>query len=193
MQRFYLGIILLFFGILVQAKPIKVRFETNMGTFVVALYPDKAPKTVDNFMTYVHAGFYDGTIFHRVVKGFVIQGGGYTADGEAKKTLAPIPNESNNGLSNLRGTIAMARTQDPNSATSQFYINTKDNTRLDYRDGKPGYTVFGKVVEGMEVIDKIEQVAVGPDPLMGPHRPLEDVVIKKVRRVLPPLKELLAK
>ncbi len=169
------------------AAPIKVRFETNMGTFVVALYPDKAPKTVDNFMKYVQGGFYDGTIIHRVVRGFVIQGGGYTPDGTPKQTLPPIPNESDNGLSNLRGTIAMARTQDPDSATSQFYINTADNTRLDYQNGKPGYTVFGKVIEGMDVIDKIEQQPVAPDPNLGPHRPLEDIIIKRARRVLTPL------
>jgi cyclophilin family peptidyl-prolyl cis-trans isomerase len=161
----------------------RVRFVTSMGDFVVELYPDKAPRTVANFMQYVRGAFYDDTIFHRVVRGFVIQGGGYTADGQAKPTGEPVINESDNGLSNLAGTIAMARAEDPDSATSQFFINTADNVRLDAHDGQPGYTVFGKVVEGMDVIQKIDAVEVGPDMYLGPHRPLEDIVILRARPV----------
>ena len=136
-----------------------VEMRTNVGTMALELYPDKAPKTVDNFLSYVRGGFYDGTIFHRVVPGFVIQGGGFTADMIKKDTEPPIENEADNGLLNLRGAICMARTDDPQSATSQFFINTKDNPVLDFRERSPGgwgYAVFGKLVEGIEVLDKIE-------------------------------------
>ena len=138
-----------------------VEMRTNIGTLALELYPDKAPKTVDNFLSYVRGGFYDGTIFHRVVPGFVIQGGGFTADMMKKDTEAPIENEADNGLLNLRGAICMARTNDPQSATSQFFINTKDNPALDFRERSPrgwGYAVFGKVIKGIEVVDRIEGV-----------------------------------
>ena len=140
----------------------------------------KAPKTVDNFLQYVKAGHYDGTMFHRVIDNFMIQGGGMKADMSEKPTRAPIPLESRNGLTNLRGTLAMARTMDPNSATAQFFINVKDNAFLDQansRDGN-GYAVFGKVVAGMDVVDKIKAVPTGNK---GPHQnvPLEPVTIKK--------------
>src|SRR5262245_16409528 len=129
----------------------KVRVQTSQGVFVLQLDAQRAPITVANFLEYVGAKHYDGTIFHRVIDGFVAQGGGYTADLKEKETRGPIPNESGNGLSNVRGTIAMARTENPHSATSQFYINLTDNTKLDPKPERWGYCVFGKVVEGMEV------------------------------------------
>lgn len=138
-----------------------VKLSTTQGDIVVKLNAEKAPKSVANFLAYANSGFYNGTIFHRVIDGFMIQGGGFTSDMQQKPTKAPIPLESRNGLSNKRGTIAMARTSDPNSATAQFFINVKDNAFLDQanaRDGE-GYAVFGAVVKGMDVVDKIKQVA----------------------------------
>lgn len=159
----------------------KVLIKTSLGDITVELYPDKAPKSVENFLGYVKSGFYDGTVFHRVIEGFMIQGGGFTKDLRQKPTKAPIPIESKNGLSNLRGTVSMARTMDPNSATAQFFINTVDNPRLDYvSDANPGYAVFGKVVAGLDVVDKIKAVPTGPQ---GPFRsdvPTTAVVIEKV-------------
>ena len=142
----------------------KVRFVTSAGDIVVELDAAKAPKTVDNFVQYVKAGHYNGTVFHRVIENFMIQGGGMTADLKEKPTRAPIALESKNGLKNDRGTIAMARTQVPDSATAQFFINVKDNDFLNQpqsRDGH-GYTVFGRVVQGMETVDKIRAVTTGP-------------------------------
>ncbi|MCI1191084.1 peptidylprolyl isomerase [Calidifontimicrobium sp. SYSU G02091] len=158
----------------------KVRLATTMGDIVVELDAAKAPKTVDNFVQYVKAGHYDGTVFHRVIPNFMIQGGGFTPDMTQKATRAPIPLESRNGLSNVRGTIAMARTAVPDSATAQFFINVVDNAFLDQpnaRDGA-GYAVFGKVVAGMDVVDKIRAVPTGN---RGPHQnvPLQPVVITK--------------
>ncbi|MEB2308367.1 MAG: peptidylprolyl isomerase [Candidatus Brocadiaceae bacterium] len=135
--------------------------ETNKGTIVLDLDQKAAPKTVANFLGYVSNGFYNDTIFHRVIKDFMIQGGGFTSDMHQKSTQAPIENEADNGLSNLRGTIAMARTMDPHSATAQFFINTADNTFLDHKGKNSqgwGYCVFGKVVEGMNVVDAIENL-----------------------------------
>ncbi|HEY0178766.1 MAG TPA: peptidylprolyl isomerase [Dokdonella sp.] len=158
----------------------KVLLKTSLGNITVELYPDKAPKSVENFLGYVKSGFYDGTIFHRVIGSFMVQGGGFTQDLRQKPTKAPIPIESKNGLSNLRGTLAMARTMDPNSATAQFFINVVDNPRLDYvSDANPGYTVFGKVVTGLDVVDKIKSVPTGPQ---GPFRsdvPTTPIVIEK--------------
>ncbi len=142
----------------------KVEFETNKGNFIVELYPDKAPITVKNFLQYVEDGFYKSTIFHRVINGFMIQGGGFERDLFQKPTRAPIKNEAANGLKNKVGTIAMARTQDPNSATAQFFINLTDNAFLDYsgpQADKIGYCVFGKVISGMDVIKKIAIVPTG--------------------------------
>ncbi|MFN3532726.1 MAG: peptidylprolyl isomerase [Candidatus Brocadia sp.] len=139
----------------------RVRLETNKGVIILELDSKAAPKTVENFLNYVHDGFYDGTIFHRVIKGFMVQGGGLTADMREKPTRAPITNEADNRLKNRRGTVAMARTMDPHSATAQFFINTVDNAFLDHK-GKTingwGYCVFGKVVEGMNVVDVIENL-----------------------------------
>jgi peptidyl-prolyl cis-trans isomerase A (cyclophilin A) len=158
----------------------KVKLVTSAGDIVIELDAAKAPKTVDNFIQYVKAGHYDGTVFHRVIPGFMVQGGGMTADMKEKPTRAPIPLESKNGLLNDRGTVAMARTNDPNSATAQFFINVKSNTFLNAassRDGN-GYAVFGKVVSGMEVVDKIERVPTGNQ---GPYSdvPREPVTIKQ--------------
>ena len=154
----------------------KVRLVTSMGDIVLELDKAKAPKTVDNFVQYVKDGHYDGTIFHRVIEGFMIQGGGMRPDMSEKRTRAPIPLEAHNGLSNTRGTVAMARTAMPDSATSQFFINVVDNPNLDSYGG--GYAVFGKVTQGMDVVDKIKTVQTGNK---GPHQnvPLEPVLIKK--------------
>ena len=136
-----------------------VKLQTSMGDIVIELNRQVAPVTVKNFLGYVEAGFYDGTIFHRIIQGFMIQGGGYTNQMVEKKTRKPIINEAKNGLSNMRGTIAMARTSDPNSATSQFFINHRDNEFLNYiNENKPGYAAFGKVIKGMDVVDTIASV-----------------------------------
>jgi cyclophilin family peptidyl-prolyl cis-trans isomerase len=161
-----------------------VALETSKGTIKIELYPDKAPETVANFLRYVDDGFYNGTTFHRVRKGFMIQGGGMTADMNEKMTRAPIKNESANGLTNLRGTIAMARTGEPHSASSQFFINHVTNGFLDRANAADGwgYCVFGKVTEGIEVVDAIAEVATGNK---GGHGdvPVEPVTIKSARRV----------
>jgi cyclophilin family peptidyl-prolyl cis-trans isomerase len=161
----------------------RVAFDTSDGRFVVQLDPAKAPKTVANFLRYVREGFYKGTIFHRVVRGFIIQGGGYTADFRLKSTHAPIPDEAGNGLENLRGTIAMARTADPNSATSQFYINLSNNRFLDRRSDTPagaGYAVFGRVVDGMQVVDRIAASPIGSRGPFPRDVPVHSVVIRSV-------------
>ncbi|HSQ71865.1 MAG TPA: peptidylprolyl isomerase [Rubrivivax sp.] len=155
----------------------KVRLATSAGDIVLELDADKAPKSVANFVQYVNAGHYDGTIFHRVIGSFMIQGGGFTADGAQKPVRAPIPLEAGNGLSNLRGTVAMARTGVPDSATAQFFINVVDNPRLDTAGG--GYAVFGKVVTGMDIVDKIKGAATATRGGPFQDRPVTDVVITK--------------
>ena len=158
----------------------KVKLATSMGDIVIELDAAKAPKTVDNFLQYVKAGHYDGTVFHRVINDFMIQGGGMTADLKEKATRAPIVLESKNGLTNDRGTVAMARTNDPNSASAQFFINVKDNGFLNQaqaRDGN-GYAVFGKVIAGMEVVDKIRAVPTG-NKAGHQNVPLQPVTIKQ--------------
>jgi cyclophilin family peptidyl-prolyl cis-trans isomerase len=162
------------------AKNPVVIIETTMGNITVQLFKDKSPKTVENFLAYVKSGFYKGTIFHRVIKGFMIQGGGYTFDLKERPTLPAIPNEAKNGLSNTRGTLAMARHDDPNSATSQFFINTVNNARLDYPAYNGGYAVFGKVTAGMDVVDKIENLSTSPKGVF-PNLPTQTVGIKAVR------------
>lgn len=157
----------------------EVKFATTEGSFIVQLNPARAPLTVRNFLAYVRSGFYDGTIFHRVIPGFVIQGGGFTANYKEKKTRKPIPNESGNGLLNVRGTIAMARKPAPHTATSQFYINLADNTQLDPRPDRWGYAVFGKVVSGMKVVDKIASVPTGPAGPFSQDAPQMPVIITK--------------
>lgn len=163
---------------MVDMPPV-VELDTNMGAIVIELNEEKAPKTVENFLNYVKSGQYDGTIFHRIIDGFMIQGGGMDAEMNEKPTNAPVENEADNGLKNDKGTIAMARTQDPHSATSQFFINVKDNDFLNH-SGKNmqgwGYTVFGKVTSGMDVIEKMRSVPTGR---FGMHAdvPKEPVVI----------------
>ena len=161
-----------------------IRFETSHGGFTIELFPKEAPVTVENFLQYVDDGFFDGTIFPRIVPGFVIQGGGLTADFGNKKTRAPISNEAKNGLKNTRGSLSMARTSDINSATSQFFVNLKDNAFLDHGPRDYGYAVFGRVTEGLEVIDKIAAVTTGRRKGYT-DAPLEDVVIVSARRLEP--------
>ena len=158
----------------------KVRLSTSMGDIVLQLDADKAPKTVANFVQYVQAGHYAGTVFHRVIDGFMVQGGGMSPDMQEKPTRAPIALESRSGLSNLRGTVAMARTMIPDSATAQFFINLGDNLRLDAvnsADGN-GYAVFGKVIEGMDVVDRIKAVPVG-NKAMHQNVPVQAILIKQ--------------
>jgi len=173
------------------ANPVVV-VETSKGTFKIELFEDKAPVTVKNFLTYAGDKHYDGTIFHRVMakenwnRDFMVQGGGFEPGMKEKKTRAPIVNESTNGLSNTRGTVAMARTSNPNSATAQFYINVADNSMLDKNQAQDGhgYCVFGKVIEGMDVVDKIKAVKTG-NKAGHQNVPVEDIVIKSVRKVEP--------
>lgn len=158
-----------------------VEMQTSMGRIVIELDSAKAPKTVQNFVQYVNEGFYNGTVFHRVIPGFMIQGGGFTVDLEQKAAPRKVENEGRNGLKNDRGTIAMARTADPNSASSQFFINHRDNGSLNYPspDGW-GYTVFGKVTQGMDVVDRIAKVATG-NRAVHQDVPLEPVIIQSVK------------
>lgn len=165
-----------------SAKP-RVLIKTNMGEMVVELEAEKAPKTVENFLRYVNDGFYDGTIFHRVIDGFMIQGGGFTPDFKKKDTHPPVINEADNGLRNIIGTIAMARTSDPHSATAQFFINVSNNSFLDFRDKTPrawGYAVFGRVIKGMNTVATIKDIYTGPGGPFPKDVPQETVLIKKV-------------
>jgi cyclophilin family peptidyl-prolyl cis-trans isomerase len=160
-----------------------VTMKTNKGTITLELFPDKAPKSVENFVAYADAGFYDGTIFHRVISDFMIQGGGYTAGLDRKETRPPVPNEANNGLKNELGTIAMARTSDPNSATSQFFVNVKNNAFLDFKSETPqgwGYTVFGKVIDGIDVVHAIEHTPTSDRGGAFANLPTDQVVIESV-------------
>jgi peptidyl-prolyl cis-trans isomerase A (cyclophilin A) len=159
-----------------------IRFETTLGDFTVELFEKDAPLSVANFLRYIDDGFFDGTIFHRIVPGFVIQGGGFTEDMTQKKTHPPVKNEADNGRKNARGSLSMARTNDIHSATSQFFVNLKDNDFLDHSRGNFGYAVFAQVTEGMDVIDKIAAVDTarrrGFDDV-----PVEPVIMKSVRRM----------
>jgi len=162
-----------------------VEVVTNHGSFVIALDPAKAPKSVQNFLSYVDAKFYDGTIFHRVIPTFMIQGGGYDQQYERKATQPPLQNEADNGLKNTRGTVAMARTGDPHSATAQFFVNVADNAFLDHSSKDQqgwGYAVFGRVTEGMDVVDKIKGQKTGSGGPFAKDAPQELVVIQTVRR-----------
>jgi len=174
------------FGTQVQAANPQVELDTTAGKIRIELYPDAAPKTVENFLTYVKAKQYDGTQFHRVIKGFMIQGGGFTDDFSQKPTRPPVKNEaeqsSKAGLLNVPGTVAMARTSDPNSATSQFFINVNDNKFLNFKEATPsgyGYTVFGKVVSGMDVVNKIAAAPTGKGGQFPTDVPVEHVIIKQ--------------
>jgi peptidyl-prolyl cis-trans isomerase A (cyclophilin A) len=159
-----------------------IKFETSHGNFTIELFEKDAPVSAKNFLTYVDDGFFDGTIFHRIVPGFVIQGGGLTADFRNKETRAPIANEAKNGLKNTRGSLSMARTSDLSSATSQFFVNLSDNEFLDHGPRDFGYAVFGRVTEGMDVIDKIARVGTGRRKGYQ-DAPLEDVLIVSARRI----------
>ncbi len=171
---------------LAQAANPKVKVETSKGTMVFELYPEKAPKTVANFLAYVNAGTYDGTIFHRVIKNFMNQGGGFTPDHKKIDTKDPVQNEADNGLKNLKYTIAMARTNAPHSATNQFFINTADNAFLDHT-GKSmrgwGYTVFGKVVEGDNIAGAISRAATGPGGPFAKDVPRTPIIITKITEI----------
>lgn len=185
MTKRFAFLALLFSATLAFAAPPRVELVTTMGTIVLELDEARAPKTVANFVQYVREGFYDGTIFHRVIDDFMIQGGGMTPDLKEKPTRPPIENEARNGLKNVAGSIAMARTRDPHSAAAQFFINLKDNAFLDYpsRDGW-GYAVFGRVVKGFEVVQKIGKTPTGN---AGLHQnvPLTPIVIEKARLIPP--------
>jgi cyclophilin family peptidyl-prolyl cis-trans isomerase len=163
-----------------------IQFETTHGSFKVELYPKEAPLTVENFLAYVDAGYFDGTIFHRIVPGFVIQGGGLTKDFQTKAGgRAPIKNEATNGLKNLRGSLSMARTSDINSATSQFFVNLQDNAFLDHTGTRPdtyGYAVFGRVTDGLATIDAIAKVRTGSRQRYQ-DAPMDDVIIQSARRI----------
>lgn len=180
-----LAIVLLFLSSnMTHAAPITVLMETSLGNIELELDKEKAPITVENFLKYANSGFYNGTIFHRVIKNFMIQGGGFTKDMAKKSTNQPIKNESTNGLTNDRGTIAMARTNDPDSATAQFFINSVDNPYLNGSSNKPGYAVFGKVTKGMDVVDKISSVFTRTKNYMQ-NVPSSPVFINKVSQVNP--------
>lgn len=165
-----------------KATP-QVMLRTSMGDMVITLYPEKAPRTVENFLSYVDDGFYDNSIFHRVVPGFVIQGGGFNTSMSKKKTKAPIVNESIHGLANRRGTLSMARTGNPDSATSQFFINLENNPSLNASFNRPGYAVFGKVTEGLAVMDMISRVKTGKVKSYQ-DVPLKPIVILSALRVI---------
>lgn len=183
LKTLFIGI-LVFCGISLYAANPVVVMKTSMGDVEIELYPDKAPATVTNFLSYVDKKFYNGTIFHRVIGNFMIQGGGFTRGMNQKATSSPVKNEAGNKLSNTRGTIAMARTQDPHSATAQFFINVVDNRFLDYRSPAPeefGYCVFGRVTKGMDVVDKIRSVETG-NRGMFQNVPVSDVVIISITR-----------
>ncbi|BAO29114.1 peptidylprolyl isomerase [Sulfuritalea hydrogenivorans] len=187
MHRLFLFVFALLFGIAAHAANPMLEVKTSQGTLTIELYQDKAPKTVENFLQYAKDGFFNGTIFHRVIPGFMIQGGGFTPDMKQKETRANIQNEAKNGLKNETGTLAMARTMDPHSASAQFFINLKDNSFLDYpgRDGW-GYAVFGKVVQGFDVVQKIATVQTTN---AGPHQnvPATPILIESVKLLPAPV------
>lgn len=170
-----------------QASP-QVKLTTSLGEIVLKLNPEKAPLSVSNFLAYVKEGHYDGTIFHRVIPNFMAQGGGYTEKFQQKPTHAPIRIEADNGLKNLRGTVAMARTNDPNSATSQFFINLVDNGFLDYKSSTVqgwGYAVFGEVVQGMDIVDKMAAVPTGAGGPMPKDVPKTPIILQKAEVLAP--------
>lgn len=186
--RFLLSAILLFCCALLTTRADevqlpRVRVQTNLGSFVIELDPARAPLTVANFLQYVRDGHYNGTIFHRVVNNFIAQGGGYDEKQVERPTRPNVPNESGNGLSNRRGTVGLARTAEPHSGNAQFYVNLNDNAALDPQPSRWGYTVFGRVVEGMNVMDDIGAVATGSVGVFEKDTPLTPVVIQKVEEL----------
>ena len=179
---FSLSVLLAPLAVAQDATPTpEVIIKTSDGDITVRLNPEKAPVTVENFLAYVDSGFYNGTIFHRVISNFMIQGGGFLPDMSQKETREPIENESKNKLHNIRGTIAMARTNDPDSATAQFFINQRSNLRLDWAPGREGYTVFGEVIDGMDVVDYIASAKTGRVGHFG-DVPLEPIMIVEITR-----------
>ncbi|MEN9849348.1 MAG: hypothetical protein RL368_2088 [Pseudomonadota bacterium] len=184
MKQWIISICLLIAATAAQSESLpRAEIKTSMGTIVIELDPNKAPHSVENFISYAKEGFYEGTVFHRVIKEFMIQGGGYSPDLQKKPTHSAIVNEAQNGLKNLRGTLAMARGGDPNSATAQFFINVKDNANLDFKDATPsgaGYSVFGKVVQGLEVVDAIQHVETGAGGSFTKDVPATPIVIEKI-------------
>ncbi|HEX7117086.1 MAG TPA: peptidylprolyl isomerase [Steroidobacter sp.] len=166
-----------------EAAAPRVRVQTNLGSFVIELNPERAPLTVENFLRYVREGHYNGTVFHRVIANFIAQGGGYDEKYVEKPTHEGIPNESGNGLSNLRGTVGLARTARPHSGNAQFYINLADNAALDPQPSRWGYAVFGKIVEGMNVVDDIGVVATGEVGPFERDAPLTPIVIQKIEEL----------
>lgn len=181
-RLFVLLCTLLMAPLALSANP-KVELKTTMGSVIIELYPENAPKTVENFLQYAKEGFYDGTIFHRVMPGFMAQGGGFTRSMQEKKTRPAIRNEAGNGLRNAVGTVAMARTKDPHSATAQFFVNVAENDFLDFKfadEAGYGYTVFGRVATGMDVVQKMVKV---PTTTVGPHQnvPRQPIIIESVR------------
>jgi cyclophilin family peptidyl-prolyl cis-trans isomerase len=184
------GLILAFTLSMASYAAPRVKVETSLGEFVVELNQEKAPKTVANFLLYVNSGFYENTIFHRVIDGFMIQGGGFTQDYKRKMPEAPVMNEADNGLKNTRGSISMARLSDPHSATAQFFINVKNNSNLDHTNKTPrgwGYTVFGHVIKGMSTVDKIRKVKTGPGGPFRSDAPREQVIINKITLIESPV------
>jgi cyclophilin family peptidyl-prolyl cis-trans isomerase len=179
--RLLIAALLLVVGLTAQAQvnP-KVQVETNMGKFVIELDTGRAPLTVANFLEYVRAGFYDGTVFHRVISGFVAQGGGFDEKYQEKPTRPGIANESGNGLSNRRGTVGLARTGDPHSGNAQFYLNIADNSGLDPQPSRWGYAVFGRIVQGMDVVDDIGAVATGEVGPFEKDAPMKPVIIIRI-------------
>lgn len=181
----FLFLLILSFNSWASNNP-KVRMVTNKGTIEITLNQQQAPISVANFLDYVNSGFYSGTIFHRVIRGFMIQGGGFTTDFIKKSTRSPIANEAYNGLRNERGTIAMARTQAPHSATAQFFINTANNKPLNHTNKSLngwGYTVFGRVTKGMDVVDAIEKSRTGSKAMFSRDAPQENIVIEKIELI----------
>lgn len=187
MRQFFLGLFLLTSSVNIMAadSAVQVHIETNKGRIVLEVYPDKAPKTVANFLQYIDEAYYSNTIFHRVIKGFMVQGGGFDTNYQRKNTRPSVINEADNGLKNKRGSIAMARTLDPHSATAQFFINVVDNDFLDHKGKNPrgwGYAVFGKVISGMNVVDTIENIPTIPAGPFPKDVPRDPVIIVKVSR-----------
>ena len=183
-MRKLVGILSVFLAASASANNPQVEIKTSEGKILVELFPDKAPKTVDNFLIYIKNDFYKGTIFHRTINRFVIQGGGYTPDLKPKETLPPIPSEATNGLTNEAGSLAMARAYDPNSATSQFFINVERNRFLNHHKPHPdyyGYTVFGKVIQGMDVVEKISAVQTTTAGDFFQDVPVKNVIIEDVK------------
>jgi peptidyl-prolyl cis-trans isomerase A (cyclophilin A)/peptidyl-prolyl cis-trans isomerase B (cyclophilin B) len=189
--RSVLAVFLLLIACSAHAANPRVELATNMGQITLELYPDKAPATVANFLQYVKDGFYDGTVFHRVIPNFMIQGGGFTPGLTQKQTRGPVKNEADNGLKNTVGTVAMARTPDPHSATAQFFINVADNDFLNFTAPTlqgHGYAVFGKVIKGMDVVEKIARVATGLGKPPHTDTPLNPVIIKRASIIEIPVK-----